>query len=168
MSCRCTFSFSADYRLFECISISDILKQAPVKYYRAFLYSETDENDLTYFLLHQSEVIRKAIDKLHAYIARRTGELRQSEKLLRGWRQLNHRQQALVGHALRHPGASYTVEGHQRSHNTAYDTARKDLLALAECRLLDLHKSGKKMVFYPAPGLEESIRKGISRTDSSS
>lgn len=150
----------ADYWLFEYISISDILKQAPVKYYRAFLYSETDENDLTYFLLHQSEVIRKAIDKLHDYIARRTRELRESEKLLRDWRHLNHRQQALIGHALRHPGASYTVEGHQRSHNTAYDTARKDLLALAEDGLLDQHKSGKKMVFYPSPNLEKSIRDG--------
>lgn len=152
----------ADYWLFEYISISDVLKQAPVKYYRAFLHSETDENDLTYFLLHQSDVIRRAIDKLHDYIARRTRELRESEKLLRDWRHLNHRQQALIGHALRHPGASYTVEGHQRSHNTAYDTARKDLLTLVEDGLLDQHKSGKKMVFYPSPNLEKSIREGLA------
>lgn len=152
----------ADYWLFEYISISDILKQAPVKYYRAFLYCETDENDLTYFLLHQSEVIRKAIDKLHDYILRRTKELRESEKLLRDWRDLNHRQQALIGHALRHPTAAYTVEGHQRSHNTAYDTARKDLLSLVEHGLLDQHKSGKKMVFYASPSLEKSIREGIA------
>ena len=55
----------ADYWLFEYVSISDVLRRAPVKYYRAFLHTETDDNDLTYFLLHQSDVIRKAIDTLH-------------------------------------------------------------------------------------------------------
>ena len=153
----------ADYWLFEYISISDILRQAPARYYRAFLHTETDENDLTYFLLHQSDVIRKAIAKLHDYISRRTRDFRESQTLLRYWRNLNHRQQSLLGHALRHPGAAYTVEGHQRSHDTAYDTARKDLLSLVDLRLLEQHKSGKKMVFYPSPKLEEMLRRGPDR-----
>lgn len=38
----------SDYRLFEFISISNILRKAPVKYGRSFLYTETDDNDLTY------------------------------------------------------------------------------------------------------------------------
>ena len=150
----------ADYWLFEYVSISDVLRRAPVKYYRAFLHTETDDNDLTYFLLHQSDVIRKAIDKLHEYISRKTKEVRESERMLRNWRHLNHRQQALIGHAIRHTGAAYTVEGHQRSHDSAYDTARKDLLGLVEEGLLEQRKSGRKMVFYPSPGLEQSIRDG--------
>lgn len=144
---------NSDYWLFEYVSISDVLKRAPVKYYRAFLCTETDENDLTYFLLHQSEVIRKAITSLHDYITRKTSEVRDSERMLRNWRHLNHRQQALIGHALRHPGSSYTVEGHQRSHNTSYNTARTDLLTLVEEGLLEQQKSGKKMVFYPSVSL---------------
>jgi hypothetical protein len=71
-------------------------------------------------------------------------------------RHLNHRQQALIGHAIRHTGAAYTVEGHRRSH----DSARKDLLGLVEEGLLEQRKSGRKMVFYPSPGLEQSIRDG--------
>lgn len=153
----------ADYWLFEYISISDILKRAPVKYYRAFLYSETDENDLTYFLLHQSEVIRKAIAGLHEYIGRKTRELRDSERVLKNWRHLNHRQQALMAHALRHSGGSYTIEGHQTSHGSAYNTARTDLLGLVEEGLLELQKSGKKMIFYPSQRLDHEIRgRGIS------
>ena len=106
------------YWLFEFISISDILRRAPARYYRAFLYSENDDNDATYFIVHQAEVIRRAIENLHAYIDRKTGELRDSEKLLRGWEHLNHRQVALLAHALRHPGTFYSVEGHMRSHGT--------------------------------------------------
>lgn len=147
-----------DYWLFEYISISDVLKRAPVKYYRAFLHTETDENDLTYFLLHQSEVIRKAIESLHDYISRKTREARESERILRDLRHLNHRQQALVGHAIRHPGAAYTVEGHQRSHDIAYNTARTDLLGIAAQGLFEQRKSGKKMIFHASISLEQVLR----------
>jgi Fic family protein len=152
----------SDYWLFEYISISDVLKRAPVKYYRAFLHTETDENDLTYFLLHQSEVIRKAIDNLHDYISRKTREARESERILKDMRHLNHRQQALAGHALRHPGAAYTIEGHQRSHDTAYNTARTDLLNLAAQGLFQQSKSGSKMVFHASTSLEQMLRDGQS------
>ena len=149
----------SDYWLFEFISISDVLKRAPAKYYKAFLHTETDGNDLTYFLLHQSDVIRKAIESLHEYIARKTREARENQSRLRDMRHLNHRQQALVGHALRHPGTVYTIEGHQRSHDTAYNTARTDLLALADQGLFLKGQSGKKMVFHPIPDLETTLRK---------
>ena len=134
-----------------------MLKQAPVKYYQAFLYSESDENDLTYFLLHQSDVIRKAIDKLNDYISRKTREARESERILKDMRHLNHRQQVLVGHALLHPSAAYTIEGHQISHNVAYNTARTDLLNLEMRGLFKQVKSGKKMVFYATTLLEELL-----------
>ena len=50
------------YWLFEFISISEVILKAPVKYGEAFLYTETDQNDLTYFIIHQVEVIRKSIE----------------------------------------------------------------------------------------------------------
>jgi Fic family protein len=130
-----------------------------VKYYRAFLHTESDENDLTYFLLHQSEVIRKAIDSLHNYIARKTLETRENQILLRDMRHTNHRQQALLGHALRHPGTVYTIEGHLNSNGISYNTARTDLLGLWEQELFIKGKKGNKMVFHATTNLEETIRK---------
>jgi Fic family protein len=119
----------ANYWLFEYISISAPLKRSPGRYYKAFLHTETDENDLTYFIIHQADVIRESIANLHAYIDRKTQEVRESEGMLRGGN-YNHRQLALISHALRHPGAVYTVAGHQESHLTANETARKDILGL--------------------------------------
>src|SRR5262249_25625629 len=55
------------YWLFEFISISNVMVRAPTEYYRAFLYTETDDNDLTYFVLHQLDVIHDAIEQLHQY-----------------------------------------------------------------------------------------------------
>ena len=157
-----------EYWLFEFISISDILRRAPAKYYRAFLYSENDANDTTYFIVHQAEVIRRAILSLHAYIDRKTLELRASEKLLRGWDYLNHRQIALISHALRHPGARYTVEGHQLSHNTVYETARRDFLRLAELGLISRAAKGRgKTRFYAAaPDLRNRIEHFSKTVDS--
>jgi Fic family protein len=44
-----------NYWLCEYLAISQIIRKAPTRYYRAFLYTETDENDLTYFILYHLE-----------------------------------------------------------------------------------------------------------------
>jgi Fic family protein len=153
------------YWLFEFISISEVILESSKGYYLAFLYSETDENDTTYFVVHQLNVIKKAIEGLHAYIARKSAELSESEQLLRDWSgSLNHRQFALISHALRHPGMSYTVETHQRSHGTVYETARRDLLDLVKAGLLIKGKSGRTMVFHPPADFSERIKGGVQST----
>ncbi len=149
------------YWLFEFVSISDILLKAPVQYYRAFLYSETDDNDATYFIIHQAKVIRQAIDSLHDYIDKKTREIEESQPLLRSQPNLNYRQVALLSHAMRHPGKLYTVDSHRISHDTAYDTARKDLLALEKDGLLVKTKRGRAMVFSASPELLSILRKRI-------
>jgi fido (protein-threonine AMPylation protein) len=59
------------YWLMEYTSISHILRKSPSKYMRAYLHTETDKNDTTYFLLHQLQTIRRAIVALHEYVARK-------------------------------------------------------------------------------------------------
>ncbi len=44
-----------NYWLFEYISISDIILKSHAQYGRAFLYTETDSNDLTYFIIYHFE-----------------------------------------------------------------------------------------------------------------
>jgi Fic family protein len=141
----------SDYWLFEFISISTILRRAPGQYKRAFLRTETDDNDLTYFLLHQLEVISQAMEQLDDYLQRKSTEVKTVERRLKTQAPLNHRQLALLGHALRNPGAEYTFGSHQRSHNVAYATARSDLLELSERNLLDQSAAGQKPIRFFAP-----------------
>lgn len=145
------------YWLCEFISISHIIRKAPIKYGRAFLYTETDDNDLTYFILYHLGVIQRAIQGLHDYIKQKTQELRRVESKLRGIEVLNHRQRALISHALRHPGTKYTVQSHQTSHNVVYETARSDLTDLRDKKLLQGAKVGKTWYFIAEPGLEERL-----------
>lgn len=149
------------YWLMEFVSISHILKQAPAQYVKAYLYSETN-NDTTYFLLHQLGTVRKAIAALHDYLARKTRAQRDTEKLLHPARlrgQLNHRQLALLTHALKNPGQGYRVDAHQRSHAIAYQTARADLLWLENLGLLDKAKQGQAFVFYAPDDLPQRIER---------
>jgi Fic family protein len=145
------------YWLFEFISISQILLKAPAKYGRAFLYTETDDNDLTYFILQQLNVIGRAIQELHDYIERKTSALQAVESRLHGITVLNHRQQALISHALRHPNQRYTFKSHQMSHNVVYQTARVDLLDLERRGLLVSRKVGRTWYFTPAQDLEDRL-----------
>ena len=145
------------YWLFEFLSISQIILKAPIKYYRAFLYTETDDNDLTYFIIQQLEVIRRAMKELHDYIERKAAALQAVESRLHGITVLNHRQQALIGHALRHPNQRYTFKSHKMSHNVVYQTARTDLLDLENRHLLVSRKVGRTWHFTPAQDLEDRL-----------
>ncbi len=145
------------YWLCEFLSISSVLRKAPVQYARSFLHAETDENDLNYFLIHQLGVIRQAIRDLHAHIRRKTEELHAVEETSRVLAALNHRQKALVVHALRHPAADYTFESHRASHDTVYETARRDLLDLAKRGLLHVVRVRRAMHFRPAPALAQKL-----------
>lgn len=144
--------------LTEYISISRILKQAPARYAKSFLYTETDENDLTYFLLAQLRVIERAIEDLQSYMQRKVQEVVEMKELLRTSSDLNHRQLALLSHASRNPGSEYTFESHGTSHDIAYATARSDLLGLGELGLLKKKKQGKRFVFIAVHDLIEKMR----------
>ena len=146
------------YWLTEFISISRIIRKARAQYERAFLLVETDDNDLTYFLLHHLRVVLRAVDELMAYVERKAAEVRTAERIVRSAGRLNHRQLDVVGHALRNPDASYTVQSHRRSHNVAYETARSDLLDLAALGLLVRTKVRKAFRFTPAPDVEDRLR----------
>ena len=163
---RALFYWSAlshGYWLLEFISISRVLKQAPAQYNRSYLFTETDDSDVTYFIIHQLTVIAEAIAALQAYLRRKAEELRVTESLLRvsemSQAALNHRQLALIRHALGHPGAHYTIEGHRRSHEVVYQTARTDLLGLAELGILVKRKMGRSFVFLTSASLQSRLHR---------
>lgn len=151
------------YWLCEFLSISRILKKAPGKYNRAFLYTETDENDLTYFILNQVKVILRAIAELHDYLEKKAQEIRETETFLRRSttlaQMLNYRQLALLNHALKNAHFRYTILSHRRSHNVSYQTARTDLLELSKYQLLDLGKKGKTFNFSAPADLKKRIER---------
>lgn len=145
----------ADYWMFEFFSISSILRKASSQYSSSFLLTETDDNDATYFIDYQLQVIRRALQTLEKYLERKTREIQKAESLLRNYDDLNYRQLALLSHALRKLDANFTITSHRTSHRVAYATARADLLQLVEPGLLVKHMRGGALHFNAGPVLHE-------------
>ncbi|MHB0976643.1 MAG: Fic family protein [Candidatus Aquicultorales bacterium] len=145
------------YWLFEHLSISKYILSARAQYERAYLYAEQDGADATYFIMFHLTVIEKALINLKAYIDRKKLEQNKVSFLLKGKSILNHRQQALIRHALSHPGFTYTIESHKNSNGVSYPTARYDLLNLAEQGLVLVDKSKRSWRFTAPQNLLERL-----------
>ena len=150
------------YWLTEYLSISSALKKAPSQYNRAFLYTETDDSDLGYFVSHQLQILETAVDGLRDYIGRKSRDQKAAEALLRpgsklGTR-LNHRQREVLLHAVKNPGNIYRIREHQHSQQISYQTARNDLLGLVEESLMRQEKQSRAFVFVPVGDLAERLK----------
>lgn len=156
------------YWVTEFISISRLLHRRRGPYERAYQWVESDHQDGTYFVLQQIDALFEAVGELEAYVRRKSDQNAELERLSAGRHDLNHRQRALLHHALRHPGASYTHESHARSHIVSAISAGTDLQALVRQGLLTMRREGKKFVYRPVDGLASRLRTGVapSRTAS--
>jgi Fic family protein len=146
------------YWLAEYLPISRLIRKAPAQYARAFMETETDGGDTTYFLIHQLTLIERAIEDLHHYLQRKIAEVQDVEQLLQADGELNGRQLALLIDAIRHPDASYSFDSHAANHRVTHETARSDLRPLVERGLLARRRKGRKHIFEPAPDLPERLK----------
>jgi Fic family protein len=153
---------SRGYWLVEYLSISRILRGAPAQYERAFLETETDEGDTTYFLIYQLKAIERAIAEMHAYLGRKAREIKEVEDLIHGGDGFNHRQLALLSNALRHPGRRYSFGEHAENHRVTHETARSDLTRLVERGLLERRKVGREYAFEAVADLAERLKESTA------
>ena len=131
------------YEVAEFLSISGPIDRAPKFYYLAYAYTESDEGALTYFVLHQLDVMRQALDELLAHLRERPERLRALAALVASFDQLNHRQRSLVEHALRHPDEGQSIDAHATSHRVHYMTVRTDFPGLEKLGLLESRRIRK-------------------------
>ena len=84
--------------------------------------------------------------------------------MLRQSRVLNHRQLAVLSHALAHPDAGYTATAHANSHHVTRQTARTDLKELHKAGLLMAAPLGKGFVYTVPPDLADRLD-ALGRTE---
>ncbi|MDO5677213.1 MAG: Fic family protein [Propionibacteriaceae bacterium] len=138
--------------LMEYLSLSRLLTLAPAQYGKAYLDVETDDGDVTYFIIHQLGVLWRALEHLDDYLDRKQQQLSLTADVTRGLG-LNHRQQAVIARAVQDPGVVITAASHASSHGVTVQTARADLSALAKMGLLRTGKQSRSVVWTPAPQL---------------
>lgn len=153
------YMLSKKYWLFEFVSISRIILHARRQYERAFLHTEYDDCDLNYFIMNQLVAINHALENFKLYLEKKQKELSQSKMILKKNKTLNGRQREILLHAGKNPDYIYTVKTYQNMFNTAYETARRDLMELKRLNFFDLVKSKKEFCFVPVDNLANKLEK---------
>ncbi|MCB4773438.1 MAG: Fic family protein [Sulfurovum sp.] len=147
------FMLKNGYDYFEYISISKLLKDAPVKYSKSYLYAEYDDNDLNYFIYYQVEIILRAIDDLRIFLERKIQEFEEltfmlKDSFLAG--KLNFIQKDIIKKAIKSPGRIFTANEILVDYDISANTARKYLNELVKYKILVGAKDGR-LVTYIAP-----------------
>lgn len=156
------YLLSRGHLLFEYLAISRYIQRSPGQYVRAYVHTETDENDLTYFLFYNLKVIKLACEDIQNYIRGKQKELAGLNHALKKYPGLNMRQRSLLSHAIQHPQEIYTFDTHRTAHGIVYQTSRNDLLELAEKGFLKKEKRGKEFVFIQADKIMDRVRSAAS------
>ncbi len=149
------------YWLFEYVSISRLIKEAPVQYAVSYMKCESDENDVTYFLFDQIALIKKALDGLLSHLKQKQEEFYDFMRLLEDSKtaqRLSWRQKDILKNAARNPGKIYTAKEIQNKYDIASNTARSDLQKLADKDLLLTNKKGRTVQYLAPAGILDKLR----------
>lgn len=148
------------YWLIEYVSISSVIADSKVAYGKAFLHTETDSADLTYFLIYHADILVAAVGRLMEFAERKRKEIAAFEKRLADRPRsdaFNHRQSWLLNELARGRVAQVTIQEHGARHAVGYLTARKDLETLVSARCLRKKKIGKSSIYTPVGDLMKAL-----------
>jgi Fic family protein len=144
------YMFKNDFASFRYIAISVLLKTAPVKYGKSYLYTETDDMDLTYFIDYQCGIIIRAINEFKDSYKKTLEET----ELFNTWlwesglyKQLNDKQQTVFQVAKNGLAQSFTAMNVKENFGCAYNTAANVLNGLVELKLFTKKKEGREWVY---------------------
>ena len=155
------FMLKSDYRLFKYISISKLLKEKPKEYGLSYMYTEDDENDLTYFIYFQLEIITDAFEELKKYLDHKANEFKRISEALdkTSWgNSLNFIQKDLVKKAVKEPGRVFTAKEVSNSYSISENTSRSHLNKLVEMKLFLSTKNGRTTLYIAPSELISKIK----------
>jgi Fic family protein len=121
-------------------------------YFRAIREARADQNDTGYFVHGQLRSLRRGVERILV----RTDQTRRMADAIQ--RELpdtacNPRQIELLTRVAARPERVVTIGEYRSRHGITYETARTDMLRLADAGLLELSKQGRAFVFRASPTL---------------
>ncbi len=137
------YLLSNGYWLTEYLAISRVILKKRNQYYDAFQHTENDENDLTYFIKFQTEVLGQAYQELKSYLSRQAEKQRGAVLDLVKEKGITQRQ-ALLFAKMQEDKGIWTVHQVETVLVVSHQTARNDLNALYEKGLTDKIALDKK------------------------
>jgi len=147
------------YWIAEFATISAILRNAPGKYGDAYQYSEDDDGDLTYFVLHQLRVFKRALDQLDEYIEHKREENLRVRRALSGASELfNFRQAQMIESLAEGDEGTMTARKISSRYLVTEQTARNDLKYLEGLELLVRLPRSRPAIWVPTGDLATKLK----------
>ena len=140
-----------NYWVFQYLSVSRIIKKSKKQYDDSFLFTEIDDNDLTYFLFYKLKAIMLSIKDFTEHYKNKIQNEKNIENLSTRLTGFNQRQISLLQYCNLNQETTIDILTHQSKHRVAYQTARTDLLNLVKKGHFSLMKKGLKFIFVPSP-----------------
>lgn len=139
--------FKYGYHAFRYISISALLNEAPVKYGKSYIHTETDNMDMTYFIDYQSKVVTRAIDQFlqdFSVLLDRYQNFKQQFESSELYKKINEKQRTVI--ILVHNIGIKTVNAAwvQTMVGCSYNTAASVLNGLTELGVFQREKVGRE------------------------
>ncbi len=135
------------YWAFSYLPVSRVIKASPAQYRDAYVYSEQDDNDLTYFIDYNLRKIKQAKRNFEEYVKRKEIENRRMAEKARAQYNLNDRQIQLLRYFHKNSGATTSIKTYSQIHGISRVTSRKDLEQLEQLGLLTSSKIGRDRPF---------------------
>jgi len=138
-----------EYSLIKNISISRAIMDSRIQYDKAFLKTENDENDLTYFIIYSIKSLRVAFESLIRYRDKKREEREGSSLISYGLikRGVHKRQADLIGDLYPNPEGTINISTYSQKYDIVRQTARKDLNDLVMLGFLEEERQGRDVVF---------------------
>lgn len=148
------FALKSGYTNFQYISISALLKNKPKQYVKAYVKTETDENDLTYFIDFNLKVIIQALTEFGIYINKKIEETNSViEQLVNSihFKHLKLPHITILKKALESSGRTFTTNEVAVDFNVTDSAARKYLDKLVSLDLLIKYQIKGRKFGYIVP-----------------
>jgi Fic family protein len=152
------YLISKNYWLIEYLSISNSILKARSQYARAFLHTEYDDNDLTYFIKYNIKSIDAALKSLKEYVKRKAEEKKQVFSLIK-LDGLNERQALIIKELADDKNKMLTVKQIETKFSISNQTARTDLTNLVDKGFLNSRTVNKKMMFFASEKFDQLVKK---------
>jgi len=141
------YVLSRGYWLFEYMAVSRRILRSKKNYGLAYLFTEYDEFDLTYFIKYNLEAIDDSLNDLLEYIKSKQKEQENTRKIIEKIKELNFRQASILGDMMKNPDKTFTISEISETYHVVYQTARTDLLTLNRLGYANMYKISKRFVF---------------------
>jgi len=129
------------------MALSRRIVRSRKNYDLAYLYTEYDEMDLTYFIKYLLDCIKDSCDETVDYIKKKQIEQEKAKKLVHENPNLNWRQAMILEEFFSNPNKIFTIKEIMETYRVVYQTARNDLLVLAKNGFIEKQTSGRTFVF---------------------